>query len=162
MLGEEGKESHLEWRHLSSEVIVNAWWCPSWRWLNTWWEVVNEFLLFLCIHGFCFSNLNDFISNHEFSHLYPFDSLPHLTEGRVFKRLSDAYCHLDINHDNVSLCFPVHHAWAALKKVCSVLLHRSMLFNFSGCLSILPDFHKTPWKHFVCLESQEWLGQESK
>lgn len=29
MLGEEGKESHLEWWHLSSEVIVNAWWCPA-------------------------------------------------------------------------------------------------------------------------------------
>lgn len=32
----------------------------------------------------------------------------------------------------------------------------------SRCLSILPDFHKIPWKHFVCLESQEWLHQECK
>lgn len=75
--------------------------------------------------------------------LLPSDLPPCFTEDRVFKMLSGTYCHLEINHDNVSLTFPVYHAWAVLKKVYSVLLHKNMLFNFSGCLSILPDFHKT-------------------
>lgn len=94
--------------------------------------------------------------------LLPSDSLPCFTDGRVFMRLSGAYCHLEINYDNVFPTFPAYHAWAALRNVWSILLHKNMLLNFSRCLSILPDFHKTPWKHFVYLESQVWLRQESK
>lgn len=77
--GKEGGRGrgHLELWHLSSHVPIRhdgAW--LSWGWLHTClpWEVVNEppGLLYPLV----------FISNHEFSHSYPSNSLPILLGGQ--------------------------------------------------------------------------------
>jgi len=71
-------------------------------------------------------------------------------------------CQLGLSHFKVLLCFPVHCGCVSTWKICSVVLHRTMLFGCSRCLSVLPVFHNIFWKYFVCLESQEWFSKESK
>lgn len=43
------------------------------------WEAVNAHLVLLCLYAQLLLYLLNFISTHEFSHLYPFSSLPHPT-----------------------------------------------------------------------------------
>jgi len=54
----------------------------SWKWLNICLEVVNEFLVLLCLCAqllLCLFTV--FISIHEFSHFHPQNFLPHPAEG---------------------------------------------------------------------------------
>ena len=98
---EEGREGHLEWCHLSSQVTIRV--LLSWRWLNSCLPVgsgdwIPCLALLVCV-AFVLPFKPSLSQHRVFSHLYSSDSCP-IPPGEWTSSCMRLSCHLRLDQDS--------------------------------------------------------------